>query len=191
MKTGRHKGFLKGNNIRRKLGVILLRENGSIVGILCQIRLNLTGFIHGISKRSGGKPLCLRRIIVNITGILAVYDLLFPQSKSLIDTIRGNGAGSHFVADNMLRSSISQNTVHDIDQNDHEDDHTNIDIYRLAIFGYSRTLLTRTGARRRTFAVLDRLAGFLIVITAVGQKQIPRMHNESLGIISQGFPVIL
>ena len=91
----------------------------------------------------------------------------------------------------MLRSRITKNTIHDIDQNDHEDDHTDIDIHRLAIFGYPRTLRVRTGVRRRTFAVLDRLAGFLIVITAVGQKRIPRIHNESLGIISQGFPVIL
>ena len=37
MKSGRFKGFLKGNNIRRKLCVILIREDGSIVGILCQI----------------------------------------------------------------------------------------------------------------------------------------------------------
>ena len=95
---------------------------------LLQLLAQLPRLIDNVDQCIRSDTLALSRTIINISGCLVIYDCLVPDNDSAVDIICRKRAFLHLVADDTACLEIHDDADNDIDKDNAENNHTDIQV---------------------------------------------------------------
>ena len=106
---------------------------GSVAGCLLDFLGHTATFIDGADQISVTHPGSFLYIYIQRSRRIRGIDLLLAENQSAVYIIFCHRALLYFIRGNMLRRHVGENVKYQIDKNNNKNDHSDIDIKRLAI----------------------------------------------------------
>ena len=116
-----------------KLREIMRTQIGSVAGCLLDFLGHTATFIDGADQISVTHPGSFLYIYIQRPRRIRGIDLLLAENQSAVYIIFCHRALLYFIRGNMLRRHVGENVKYQIDKNNNKNDHSDIDIKRLAI----------------------------------------------------------